>query len=211
MPSTTNTLESMHGHLNSNTPRRNNFFSAIARSISELDSKYEKITQRIQHNYRFTMNRTLQHLQNTDPKEITKMVAFYDTKTETCLCGQNSLQSSNFKIDIPCIHRLSIGAQFTAFPQIVLILTNQYNETKIEYDISQNLYLPTQIYNEKLYIVQTIKHFSRYKDKNEIKNFVELYNENDRDGIYLNSQPIHSIQIIEEGIYHFKQIKLNNQ
>ena len=34
MPSTTNSLESSHGHLNRKTPRRNNFWTALNRIIT---------------------------------------------------------------------------------------------------------------------------------------------------------------------------------
>lgn len=45
MPSTTNSLEAMHGHLNSRTPRRNNFFPALLRVQNELSLKYRVINK----------------------------------------------------------------------------------------------------------------------------------------------------------------------
>ena len=47
MPSTTNTLESMHGHFNKRTPRKNTFFSGILRIHKELNIKYNQISDRI--------------------------------------------------------------------------------------------------------------------------------------------------------------------
>ncbi len=193
MPSTTNTLESMHGYINAKCPRKNSFFSAISKLISELDSKYFKINERIQHNYRFSVNSTISRLHNAEPNEIEKMIAFYDTMPESCLCGQNVLTSSNYKIDIPCMHRISIGATFPEFQKIDLSLVNQYAEMKIDYVFTQNLYLPLKVYNEKEYIIQTIKHFSKFKKLDEIVSFVESY-EKESDPFYIDSYSIQTIQ-----------------
>ena len=207
MPSTTNTLEAMHGHINENCPRRNSFFSAIQRLICELDSKYQKINLRVKHNYNYTKNATIKKMQNTNQAEMLKMITFYETTEGHCKCGENKLQSSNFKIDIPCMHRLAIGEQFQQLQSLFLNLQSQYNRIVVDHCFLQDLYLPQIVNNEKQYIIQTIKHFSRYKKDTEIQNFVESYNYNDTDGFFINNQPVASLQVIEEGIYFFKKIK----
>lgn len=55
MPSTTNTLEATHGHLNKRTPRRNTFYQSVFRIFRELSAKYLAINDRIKHNYMCTI------------------------------------------------------------------------------------------------------------------------------------------------------------
>ena len=43
MPSTTNSLESMHAHLNKRTPRKNTFFQSLLRVHNQLDYFFFKI------------------------------------------------------------------------------------------------------------------------------------------------------------------------
>ena len=47
MPSTTNSLESMHGHLNKRSPRNNSFYSSIYRIQSQLSLKYINFDKRL--------------------------------------------------------------------------------------------------------------------------------------------------------------------
>lgn len=207
MPSTTNTLESMHGHINKQCPRRNSFFSAYFRLISELCSKYDKIKERVQHNYRYTKNKTIEMKQKTSHEEMMQMITYYDTDQESCSCGQNKLQTANFKIDIPCMHRLELGAEFSDILPIDLILTGKYDGIAIKHDFNQNLQLPQPIYDEKRFIIQTIRHFSRYKKIDEIISFVETFNTEETDIFYIGNESVSSIHIIEEGIYFFRKLK----
>lgn len=149
MPSTTNTLEAMHGHLNKRSLRRNSFFCSLFRIINELNSKYSKINQRIQHNYYYTKSKTMKNLQKTDTSTLSNMIQFYESSQVNCQCGQNKLEMANFKINIPCIHQIALGAEFEDLPEIKLTLYNQYENLTIEYLFSQNLNLPPQNFDEK--------------------------------------------------------------
>ena len=51
MPSTTNALESTHGHLNSKLHRRNEFWSSLYRLVSSLTSKDLNFQDRVKANY----------------------------------------------------------------------------------------------------------------------------------------------------------------
>lgn len=206
MPSTTNTLEAMHGHLNKRSPRRNTFFNSLFRIIEELNSKYYKINERIQHNYYHTKQKTIQTLQAIDPLSISDQIAYYGSTEEECDCGQNKLESANYKFDIPCIHRIASGAVFDDFPEIILTLNAQYDYLEFEYFLSQNLNLPPQAQDEDQYIINTIIHFSRYKNERDIRAFVDLHKDNERDMFFINNQPVSQIQLIEEGIYYFKNL-----
>ena len=49
---------------------------------------------------------------------MNNMIVFYDSKVEECNCGNNKLLSSIYKTDIPCIHRLKLGATFENPPTL---------------------------------------------------------------------------------------------
>ena len=53
MPSTTNALESTHGHMNQKTPRRNNFFTSLHRIVECIMKKSQNIQECIQNNYAY--------------------------------------------------------------------------------------------------------------------------------------------------------------
>ena len=53
MPSTTNSLESTHGHLNKKTPRRNNFWQSVYRIVSLMIQKTNSYDDNITHNYNY--------------------------------------------------------------------------------------------------------------------------------------------------------------
>ena len=57
MPSTTNALESCHGHLNEKTKRRKNFFQSIFKIAQHLIQKCTSIEKSIQHNYQFAIKK----------------------------------------------------------------------------------------------------------------------------------------------------------
>lgn len=82
MPSTTNTLEAMHGHINENCPARNCFFQANQRVICELDSKYRNIDLGVKHNYIYKKNTAMKKCSKRyhftkQPKDIVNAVKTY--------------------------------------------------------------------------------------------------------------------------------------
>ena len=82
-------------------------------------------------------------------------IAFYDTSIDNCNCGQNKLEASNYKIDIPCMHRIAIGAIFHNFPIINLNFSPKYPNLQIEHEFTLDLSLPHQHYDQKMYIIKT--------------------------------------------------------
>ena len=214
MPSTTNSLEAMHGHMNKRTPRRNTFFQALLRIHDELSAKYNSVEERIRHNYNEIKRKTRNKHLNTPIIELDKMCTFYSTTMMQCKCGENKLESANFNLDIPCHHRLYKGASFPSLPKMTFDFTLSYDELIIDEPIyvqaDQNSIRFDRYFSEKDYIIKTIRFFSKYKNVNQIKNFVETRfrtNEN-RYGIFIRNQDISIIQVVEEGIHHFQNIRL---
>ena len=118
MPSTSNSLESTHGHLNRCLPRNNSFWRSLFRLYEELSIKFTTVNDRIKHNYSYLKSKTLRKLKTTRPQEMRRMISYYETTCEKCNCSENKLESSIYSVDIPCSHRLFMGTQFPDLPQI---------------------------------------------------------------------------------------------
>ena len=59
MPSTTNSLESTHGHLNHERSRRKNFWKSMFKISNHLIQKVNTFQQNVQHNYNYQKKRLL--------------------------------------------------------------------------------------------------------------------------------------------------------
>lgn len=57
------------------------------------------------------------------------------------------------------------------------------------------------------YTVRTIKFFSNYKNESEIELYVKSHMNEVIGVFFIHNQPIEMIQLIEEGIIHFRKIK----
>ena len=207
MPSTTNTLESVHGHINHKMPRRNSFYSALFRIFTELNFKYQNINKSIINNYNYIKRKTNSNLkQKIDMNKIDSMCLFYETDESKCLCGENKLESSNYQIDIPCIHRLHKGAEFPPVPQIEFNFEHICNNClTIQPEKCNSDLLPkNKIKDDFNYAVRTIKYFTNSKDEAGIEDFVKKHTKSEKDIFFIQNQPVDLIQLIEDGIYHFK-------
>ena len=65
MHTTTNSLESTHGHMNHRTPRHNTFYAALFRIYNELTAKYVNIKDRITHSYYYIKNKSIRKIYKT--------------------------------------------------------------------------------------------------------------------------------------------------
>ena len=142
-------------------------------------------------------------------EKINQTCAFYDTTADQCLCSENKLESSNYRCDIPCYHRLFKGAIFPEKPKIHLELENQYDLLEInDDDILESIETRVGgVIDQKNYAVRTIKYFSHYKDESEIVDFVEENANDEECAFFILDKKVSLIDLIEEGIYYFKQKK----
>ena len=178
MPSTTNTHEAMHGHINHRVPRNNGFYQSIFRLNNEINQKYININNRIQHNLNSLKTRTLNKLKKLSMFDLLHQITFYETTVNKCNCGQNKLESSNYQLDIPCMHRLYLGAVFPTFEPININTELQYDSIKLDIDvipIEENNSESDCMQDEKEYAFRTIRFFSRYKNEEKIREYVNLH------------------------------------
>ena len=107
MPSTYNSLESCHGHLNDSTPRRNTFFIALYRIVNSINKQNKEYQRKITHNYNYQIKRTKDEMKSKDPIRIKSEIQFYKTTNSYCNCSSKKLISKQLGIHIPCCHQNS--------------------------------------------------------------------------------------------------------
>ena len=207
MPSTTNSLESTHGQLNAKTPRRKNFWASIYEIAKNLDEKNCTIDKHIQHNYYFEKKQTIKHYNSIVYNRIDNEIENYSTDKDHCLCSENKLLSSLLNIDIPCCHRIHLGAEFPETPTSEILLINDTNSLIDKYDP-----LEPEIFNgdnsieaqDKQYAIEIIQHFGREKKREKVSEFVENNYQLKQNEIFINCKPSSILELIHLGITHFK-------
>ena len=209
MPSTTNSLESMHGQLNHNVPRHNNFWNAIYKLANHFMMKTHTTQDHIKHNYLFEKRQTIAHSLRISLR-IEDEIVKYKTSPGSCNCSWNKLLSSIYGVDIPCCHRIYQGESFPQIPVVKYlfepdtvelvdnynILIQDENESQIDIDTL-----------DKKYIIKIIKQFSKYKDVEKITNFVDQNFIIEKDEIYINDYPSSFLRIIHNGIEYFDELR----
>ena len=207
MPSTTNALESTHGHMNAKTPRNNNFFSAIHRIVKAMMLKTNTINQSIQNNYKRLIRETKREEEAKRRNGSMKdHVAYYNTTADRCHCSSNKLESSILRIDVPCCHRVSLGATFPILNLPDITLENKWPDLEIKYNIIEpedehdvTLSLEEQ---EKQYAINTIKRFTHNKQIDKIAEFVEdMYQ---KSTTFVNNRGEEMLHLICDGIRKFE-------
>ena len=200
MPSTTNSLEASHGHLNKKTPRHNGFWESINRIIESFMMKNHLVNQMIQHNYN--------QIKTTQEEVMIELQSFYNTSNDHCNCGENKLLSSILDVKIPCSHRLAMGTTFPECPKINLPLSKQWNELIFEYNVLPPINeLRTHGENEssKMYAISTIRRFSGYSKRDEIEQYVCTHYNIEGDSFFISGKEVSLIQLIYDGIEHFTE------
>ena len=204
MPSTTNALEATHGHLNESTQRRNDFWPSLHRLVKSINDRTHSFQDHLKHSFqkikRDVKNRANYIYEREMKKEID---SFSSTKTE-CKCGETKLESSMYRVTIPCSHMVACGAEFPSLPDVKLSVSPCWSECKFEYSITERSKdSPPADKCEKLKesIVKTIKRFSHYRNKKDIRQFVDEHFTTSDD--YVNGKPLAYYSITSQGIRFF--------
>lgn len=203
MPTTTNSLESVHGHLNEATPRNNLFFPSIFRLIMAINSQTKQFVSKVHHNFRKIIN-DVKKQKSKDPF-LSSKCENYQTTLEKCECGETDLYSEMFRCDIPCVHRHFLGKEFPQMPEIELNLIKQFNELIL--DIQEANYMRKNMEYDYVIdiIVKTIKRYSHSKHtKEEIKQHV-VENYNPEYKTFVQGYPIEFFSTISNGIDIFSE------
>lgn len=70
MPSTTNSLESSHGHINAMVPRRNNFFNAIYKLIKGSNYKLFNFPKLLTKNFNYIQTKAKKKLLSKSSNDL---------------------------------------------------------------------------------------------------------------------------------------------
>ena len=204
MPSTTNSLESTHGHMNSDIPRRNELYTSILRIVEHMWDKVQNIEECVKRNYNYANRMTKRRLDNKSETISDEQMQYHTTQFH-CECGENRLVSSMLGIDMICSHRLALTAKPDPCPDVKppIIMANDHLE--VEYN-----FLPPQVqkqpksFNEMeiKYIVNQIKSFSHFKEKTSIEEWVKSKFSPENDQMFKDHYSS-SINLIIEGISYF--------
>ena len=214
MPSTTNTLEAFHGHLNEDIPRRNEFWNSLYRIIASLMKKTFRFKESIEHNYNNTKRRIKSHHDSiVRLQEMDSQMKFYSTSEANCECGETAIESAMYRCNIPCSHQFHIVQKFPQLPEFI-DLKIFGNTEKLEFEYEEKPAVTQELEkseNDKqiFQAVQTIRRLSHYKNKNEIREFVQSTMEHK--DIFVFGQSIGLLQTICEGIRKFTLLKKSNR
>lgn len=210
MPSTTNALESSHGHLNSLVPRRNDFYSALTRLIKFVITKTHNFQQAYKTNYNRARRKTLERCNGIYNILVTKEIEQYHTIIGNCECGENVLISRMLLIDFPCSHRIKLGEKFPEIPDnIHLILKNTFQELKVNYKIKERpstnpIIDVNKVVNKKA--AAKIKKFTPCKNLALIENSIpEVDVETETE--FVSGMPLGYFSRISHGIHEFSDFK----
>ncbi len=203
MPSTTNSLESYHGHLNKYTPRKNNFFSSICRIASNLNRHNKNYLKRIKHNYNKTIHDTKNDMEKTNVGMMLREQIFYKTNKNYCECSSNKLVSAQLGINIPCKHQLALidPPEIPALPEINILLNDQWKDLIVKYNPKNEKQTNNESHSDKNDIINTIKYYSKYKGE-EIDKFVDskYTKEFQNDSEFILNKPACYLNLIDAGI-----------
>ena len=209
MPSTTNSLESCHGHLNQKTKRRKNFWSSLYDVSSSLLYKIHNFQKEIEHNFNYNKRKTFNHLNSILLGDrIKQEIAFYKTTVNNCQCSENKLLSSNFNLDIPCCHRIFLGYEYPDFPEIELNLNSEPSELIVDYvkiqSETRTQQYPSIEIQDKNFAIDMIKRFGhiKEKDREKIVQYVNDHYQIQDKEIFINGRPSSILTLIHNGIIY---------
>lgn len=209
MPSTTNALESSHGHLNEKITRRNDFYTSLVRLTKFTVSKAHNFEHAFQTNFARTKRAISRRNTEFYWPIIDKEIVQYHTTLERCECGETKLLSSMMRIDIPCSHQLRIGKEFPECPVIKLEISNNFKELKVKYEEQQRTGATSkkkleEALSEKA--VFEVRKRSKCKNKSLImKSLNPVYVEGETQ--FANGMPKNFFVTVSDGVHIFKDPK----
>jgi hypothetical protein len=119
MSSTTNSFESIHGHLNKGTPRRNDFWSSMKRLVDHIDEGIKRWPNGVRHNFNHAWRVSLSRISKIGEDELQDQIRMFRSTSVDCSCGETVLVSAMYGCKIPCCHMIHSGAirpRMSSFP-----------------------------------------------------------------------------------------------
>ena len=207
LPSTSNALESFHGHGNGQTPRRNDFLPSVIRVAAMMIRKTVSFRAALEHSFRLMVRKARRRAKLMDPMILASESAHYATTREHCGCGETCQFSAMYRMSCPCSHQYSIGAEKPRLPEVELDLGVAESTLVLHLDALERTegapFSDEQRMSWEDHAVRQIKRFSHSRKTREIRAFVQ---ENFEVGTsFALGLPVSLFGVISEGISQFSQ------
>jgi hypothetical protein len=122
LPSTSNALESFHGHGNEHTPRRNDFIPSVVRVAPMINGKTLAFRAALEDTFALMIRKARRRARDTDPNVLASELQHYGTTPDDCGCGETCHSSALYRIACPCSHQYAVGAEKPRVPDVNLEL-----------------------------------------------------------------------------------------
>jgi hypothetical protein len=111
LPTTTNCLESLNGHQNARTPRRNSFWGSLHRLATMIGHGINFFTPSVRHNFNSASRRAMTAMRSIGEIEMNLQIVQYqtDAQNRTCNCGLFWYFTRMYRTFLPCCHLLHCG------------------------------------------------------------------------------------------------------
>jgi hypothetical protein len=207
LPSTTNALESFHGHGNEQTPRRNDFLPSILRVATMMTGKTLGFRAALEDTFALMIRKARRRARAIDPMILGREAEHYGTTPGHCRCGETCHSSAIYGISCPCSHQYWIGVEKPRLPDINLELG--ISATALTVDLKRldraDVNLPSDEDRARWqeHAVRQIKNFSHSTKTTEIRAYVQEHFQVGN-GFALGL-PVSVFGLISEGISHFSE------
>ena len=209
MPSTTNALESSHGHLNAIVPRRNDFYTSLTRLINFVVEKTHNFRKACITNFNRAKRKIMSQTSPFYAPILVKELRQYSSPEKSCLCGEVDLLRNMMRVNIPCSHEVFKGAEFPDPPEINLKLSNSFSDFIVTYEEkTRSIQKKTKDFNDflKKRTTETIRKFSSCKNCAIIEKTVDEYNI-DNETRFVSKMPLSFYSAVANGIHNFHDFR----
>jgi hypothetical protein len=206
LPTTSNALESTHGHANECTPRRNEFLQAVMRVGTMMIRKTLSFRQALKHNFATMVRKARRRAEFIDRATMEAEIAQYGTTLEGCRCGETIHMSAMYRQACPCSHQYALGAVKPATPDIDLVLSDATDGLTVRIERVERArasHSPHgQVQQWERIAVEHIRRFSHAtKKKEEIQTYVHEHLEVSEG--FAMGFPVSLYRLISDGIRAF--------
>lgn len=223
MPSTTNSLESSHGHINADVPRRQNFFHSLKKLIKWLNRKKTNFGKLLNKNFIYSTNKAKRKVLSKSESDMIKECQYYHSSANKCMCRELALESKMYRTQMMCSHMIychikngkSIEEiQFPKCPDVKLdYIPCQFLNKSLRFEVEYNEIIQkkkTQDLDRDQKILnhsaKTIKKYSNCKEK--MPKILECLDKSLKpklhaDDAFIGSFPLSFYSVVSSGIFKF--------
>jgi hypothetical protein len=177
MPPTTNSLESIHGHLNTQTPRRNAFWRSLQRIVVMMIFKSGDFACLVRYNFADEVREAYTRGTKTDRNVMQRESDWYGTTANSCKYGETSRLWTIYGFPFPCSHQYSLEVDKPSIPPTFEIdLRPTWQNCVLDIvEVNRNPPGDSRLHliHLKEVAVRNIKKFSYSRRKEKIRQFVE--------------------------------------